>query len=102
MQVVLFELLPLRVLPPFFFAIFSYWMIGLHPGCVACVLWFAWLLVAGNVSATTLCMTIGAASPSNAVANLVRWGALLVWQGSFSMTLQAVACQCQQMPCLPS
>eukprot|EP00983_Pelagomonas_calceolata_P046111 1140006-Pelagomonas_calceolata.AAC.10 len=33
--VVVFDLLPLRVLPPFFFALFAYWVVGLHPRWVA-------------------------------------------------------------------
>lgn len=36
----LFDLVPMRVLPPTFFAIFSYWSIGLHTKCVTCVITF--------------------------------------------------------------
>ena len=32
--------MPMRVLPPVFFAMFSYWAIGLHTKCVGCVLLF--------------------------------------------------------------
>ena len=35
-----FDLVPMRVLPPVFFAMFSYWSIGLHTKCVGCVLFF--------------------------------------------------------------
>ena len=35
----------MRVLPPTFFAIFSYWSIGLHTKCVACVLLFTGMLL---------------------------------------------------------
>ena len=38
--VLLFDLVPMRMLPPTFFAMFSYWSIGLHTKCVACVLLF--------------------------------------------------------------
>ncbi len=38
--VVLFDVVPMRVLPPTFFALFSYWMVGLHPSCATCILWF--------------------------------------------------------------
>lgn len=37
---VAFDLIPLRVAPPAFFALFSYWAIGLHAGCATCVLAF--------------------------------------------------------------
>lgn len=38
--VVLFDLLPMRIIPPTFFALFSYWMIGLHKSSAVCLLWF--------------------------------------------------------------
>lgn len=38
--VVLFDLLPMRIIPPTFFALFSYWMIGLHQSSAVCLLWF--------------------------------------------------------------
>jgi hypothetical protein len=38
--VVLFDLLPLRVLPPTFFALATFPLVGLHPSCAACILWF--------------------------------------------------------------
>ena len=37
---VAFDLVPLRVAPPAFFALLSYWAIGLHAGCATCVLAF--------------------------------------------------------------
>ena len=37
---VAFNLVPLRVAPPAFFALLSYWAIGLHAGCATCVLAF--------------------------------------------------------------
>lgn len=37
---VAFDLIPLRVAPPAFFGLFSYWAIGLHAGCATCVLAF--------------------------------------------------------------
>lgn len=76
LSVLLFDLIPLRVLPPMFFAIFSYWMIGLHEGCALCVLWFTLIVVLTNVVASLTNMTIGAATPTNAVANAL--GSLVV------------------------
>ncbi|GIL42172.1 hypothetical protein Vafri_236 [Volvox africanus] len=69
--VVLFDLLPMRVVPPTFFALFTFWMVGLHPSCAICILWFIGILVSSNITAATMCMAIGAAAPSNPIANLV-------------------------------
>jgi len=69
---VLYDVLPLRVLPPLFFAVFTYWMIGLHSGCAACLLWFVLILVLGNVAATSMCMLLGVVLPSLCMANMVR------------------------------
>jgi hypothetical protein len=43
--VVLFDLLPLRVVPPCLFAFVSYWMIGLRAGSIASLLWCVGSLV---------------------------------------------------------
>eukprot|EP00798_Chlamydomonas_sp_ICE-L_P020669 gene20669-27459_t len=59
------------VIPPVFFALFSYPAIGLHPTCSACILWFVWTLIVANVTSASMCMAIGAAAPSNTVANMV-------------------------------
>ncbi len=67
----MFDLLPLRVVPPFFFALFSYWVIGLHPSCGPCILWFVAVLVGANVASAVMCMAIGAGAPSNSAANMV-------------------------------
>ena len=40
LSVLLFDLIPLRVLPPMFFSIISYWLMDLHSGCALCILWF--------------------------------------------------------------
>ena len=53
-------------------------MIGLHPGCFGCVLLFFAILVLTNIVAACMCMTIGAAVPSNAVANVAGSLATLV------------------------
>ena len=69
--VVLFDILPLRVLPPFFFGFITYDMIGLHARCELCLARFVLTLVLSNITATLLSMTIGAAASSVAVANVV-------------------------------
>ena len=76
--VVLFDVLPMRVLPPAFFAAVSYPMIGLHPACAGCGLAFWLVLVMANVTGAAMCMAIGAAAPSNAVANVAGSLATLV------------------------
>lgn len=38
--VLLFDMVPMRVIPPLFFALFSYWMIGLHTQCTGCIFTF--------------------------------------------------------------
>lgn len=68
-----FDILPLRVLPPTFFALLAYRAIGLHPGCAGCIWWFVILLVLANVASATCSMAIGAATSSNSTANLVGY-----------------------------
>jgi ATP-binding cassette subfamily G (WHITE) protein 2 len=74
--VVLFDILPLRVLPPLFF-IASYALIGLRAGCLLCVARFTLVLMLASVTASSLCMAIGSFAPSNAVANVMGSIALL-------------------------
>jgi ABC-type multidrug transport system permease subunit len=69
--VVLFDILPLRVLPPFFFGFFTYGMIGLHAHCKLCLARFVLTLVLSNITATLLSMAIGAAATSVAIANVL-------------------------------
>jgi ATP-binding cassette, subfamily G (WHITE), member 2 len=68
----LFELIPLRVVPPLLFMVVTYPMVGLHAGSVACTLAFGAALVLGNVASTLLCMLLGVALPSMTLANMVR------------------------------
>ncbi|KAL6745275.1 hypothetical protein V8C86DRAFT_42591 [Haematococcus lacustris] len=75
--VVLFDVLPMRLLPPLFFIALSYPMIGLRP------LGLHWakallVLVVSNVTSASLSMAIGAALHSVAMANLVGSLALLL------------------------
>ena len=88
--VVLFDLLPMRMLPPTFFALISYWMVGLHPGCASCITWFVSLVVGANVASATMCMAIGAAAPSNSLANMVG-GWVGVEGGAMCMAIRAAA-----------
>ena len=36
----LFDMVPMRVIPPVFFAIFTYWLVGLHTQCIFCIFKF--------------------------------------------------------------
>ena len=94
--VVVFDVLALRVLPPLFFALVAYPMIGLHGfssstassteaegdasvfTLVRCVCTFALVLVLANVAASALCMSVGIVTPSNATANACGLLVLLV------------------------
>ena len=67
----LFDILPMRVLPPFFFGLVTYGMIGLNEGTEYSLANFVACLVITNVCATCMCMAIGAAAKSVAVANAV-------------------------------
>ncbi|KAL3154966.1 hypothetical protein ABBQ38_011494 [Trebouxia sp. C0009 RCD-2024] len=69
--VLLFDIVPMRVVPPLFFAMFSYWMIGLHTQCTSCIFAFIGVLVSANIAATTMSQAIGAAVSSVRVANLL-------------------------------
>lgn len=71
LSILLFDLIPLRVLPPILFSLISYRLIGLHEDCAACILRFTLVIVLTNVVATLMSMMIGAASPSSAIANTV-------------------------------
>jgi len=95
--VVVFDLLPLRVLPPFFFALFAYWVVGLHPSCASCLLWFIGVLVGTNIASAFMCMAIGAAAPSNSVANMVASLVmmLLLLFGGFLLNKQRVPVYCR-------
>ena len=70
-SMLLFDLLPMRVLPPFFFGFFSYGMIGLNEGGEWNLLKFVFVLILTNIVATCLCMAVGAANRNVAAANMV-------------------------------
>ena len=58
-------------MPPFFFGLTTYGMIGLNEGTEVSLVTFVLALVFTNVCATCACMAIGAAAKSVAVANAV-------------------------------
>jgi hypothetical protein len=54
--VLLFDIVPMRVVPPLFFAMFSYWMIGLHTQCTSCVFAFIGNATLHLSAASNMCM----------------------------------------------
>jgi ATP-binding cassette, subfamily G (WHITE), member 2 len=69
---VLFDVLPLRAVPPLLFTLITYPAAGLHSNSASCIAWFTITLVAGNTAAALLCMCLGALLPSLTLANMVR------------------------------
>jgi len=95
--VLLFDILPMRVFPPCFFGFFTYWMVGLHKDCTFCLSYFLIVLVLANVASALISMAIGAAAPSNRVANYVGSLTILVLSlfGSFLMNKGNLPAACQ-------
>jgi len=83
--VAIFDLIPLRMLPPSFFAFFTYWMVGLRSDSVSSVGFFLLILILNNVAAALLCFAVGIISKNNRVAIIVAGSLILVWSlfGSF-------------------
>ena len=96
-SVILFDILPMRVFPPCFFGFFTYWMVGLHRDCTFCLAFFLTVLILSNIASALLSMAIGAASPSNRVANFVGSLTILVLSlfGSFLMNKGNLPAACE-------
>ncbi|KAL0042544.1 hypothetical protein WJX79_003095 [Trebouxia sp. C0005] len=94
--VLLFDIVPMRVVPPLFFAMFSYWMIGLHTQCTSCIFAFIGVLVSANIAATTMSQAIGAAVASVRVANLLGSLAIMMFLlfGGFLLNRDQVPWYC--------
>ena len=60
LSVLLFDLLLVRTVPPLFFALITYEMVGLNSGCDSCLIYFALILVFTNMIASLIAMTVGA------------------------------------------
>lgn len=92
LSIIMFDILPNRILPPVMFSLSTYWLTGLYPHFGSRVVRFTNVLVLANVVSALLSMGIGAASPNNALANLlgsiVIMGALLF--GGFMLNKNAV------------
>eukprot|EP01134_Creolimax_fragrantissima_P003659 CFRG3659T1 len=90
-QRILFDFIPLRVIPPLILGTISYYMIGLRPGWVF-LLAFLVVLVLINLCATTICMLIGLLVPLS-VGNLMASMVIL-----FSLMLTPIFNNKESMP----
>ena len=79
LSVALFDLVPLRMLPPSFFAFFTYWMVGLRSDSVSSVGYFLLILILNNVAAALVNFAVGIVSRNNRVAIISASGLILVW-----------------------
>lgn len=63
---------PCAILDPISTSLFFHTFASLnYCSCGECLLWFIAVLVATNIASAVMCMAIGAAAPSNSVANMV-------------------------------
>ena len=70
-QQLFFDILPMRVLPPFFFGLITYQMLGLNQGTEYSLVVFVTTLILTNICGTCLCLLVGGATESVASANAV-------------------------------
>lgn len=68
---VLFDLIPLRVIPPIIFGLISYHMVGFRDDSIYYMLRFLLVLVLFNVTAASICLFFGIVFREPGVANLV-------------------------------
>ncbi|KAG2373890.1 hypothetical protein C9374_011775 [Naegleria lovaniensis] len=66
---ILFDLIPLRVIPPILMGSIAYWMIGLRE-ITSHFFWFLLILIIFNVASGALCYCIGAIAPNVGSGNL--------------------------------
>lgn len=66
---ILFDLLPLRIIPPIILGSIAYWMIGLHPTIINFA-WFLLMMILFNVISGGICLAIGAVAPTVASGNV--------------------------------
>ena len=79
LNMVVFEIVLLRIIPPMFFAIFSYWMIGLNSSNGFSIFVFTLILMLTNVAANSLSILVGQISKSNSIANVIGTLSILVF-----------------------
>jgi len=72
-----FDLLPLRVIPPIIMGSVAYFLIGLRGG-VDHFIWFILVMIMFNIVSGSLCIMIGSVAPSVASANVIATLLILV------------------------
>lgn len=73
---ILFDIIPLRVLPPILFSTCAYWMIGLRPG-IEFFATFVAFTVMFNIVVGGICLVIGVVCPNVALSNIIALAANL-------------------------
>ncbi|KAI9270313.1 hypothetical protein EDC94DRAFT_512884 [Helicostylum pulchrum] len=89
---ILFDIIPLRVVPPFMMALISYSMVGLVEEPIV-FLKFLLVLVLFNLTAASLCLAIGIVVKNISLANLIACMAIL-----FSMLFAGLLLNKESMP----
>lgn len=67
----LFDLVPMRIIPPIVFGLLSYYMVGLRSDSVVYLFKMLWMLVGLNLVAASVCLLIGIVFANAGVANMV-------------------------------
>lgn len=74
---ILFDILPLRIVPPLLMGSIAYFMIGLRSSPLS-FFYFLTIIVLFNIVAGALCLIIASVAPSVAAANVIAIGCILV------------------------
>lgn len=74
---ILFDIIPLRVIPPIIMGSICYYMIGLRAG-INHFFWFIFIMVLFNIVAGGMCLVIASLAPNVAAANVIAIAAILV------------------------
>ena len=79
LNMVIYDVVLTRLMPPMFFAVFSYWMISLNASNDFSIFLFAFVLILTNIASSSMSILIGQLSRSNAVSNVLGTLATLIF-----------------------
>ena len=79
LNMVLYEVFLTRLIPPMFFAVFSYWMISLNDTNNFSIFLFTMVLMLTNIASSSMSILVGQLSRSNAVSNVIGTLAVLIF-----------------------
>ncbi|QDZ23693.1 ABC transporter [Chloropicon primus] len=79
LNMVVYEVILTRLIPPMFFAVFSYWMISLNDTNGFSIFLFTLVLILTNIAASSMSILVGQLSTSNAVSNVIGTMATLIF-----------------------